>query len=307
MENSQKNHLILENEDLDSILKSFLLVKKSENRSAATIRFYRFELSDFICWFNIKYQITKIFLILPTHIRKHLSDLGDTRNKGGIHARYRSIKAFLNFYTFEYEPQNWSNPIDKVKVSTPRIDSIKGIDLVDFRKLVESCKGDNLAKRDRAIFLCLLSSGLRASEFLNLDVSDVDLISGQIDVRHGKGDKSRTVFISQESRKLLRSYLRTRSYLADDSPIWVTYQSENRLLYSGLRSIVRRRATQAKIKTPLLHDYRRTFALEAHRANMPILIISKLLGHNEITITTRYLRIDKKDLEKEYSKVRIFD
>lgn len=87
--------------------------------------------------------------------------------------------------------------------------------------------------------------------------------------------------------------------------MWATYKGEERLKYSGLRSIVRRRAKQANIKQPKPHDFRRAFALESHRSNMPILVISKLLGHDQITTTTRYLHIDQEDLQKEYGKVHI--
>jgi integrase len=100
--------------------------------------------------------------------------------------------------------------------------------------------------------------------------------------------------------------LRTREYLESNSPVWATCEGEKRLLYSGLWSIVRRRAKQADINQPQLHDFRRTFALEAHRSNMPILIISKLVGHNQLTTTTRYLRLDENDLRESYTEKNLF-
>jgi len=53
-------------------------------------------------------------------------------------------------------------------------------------------------------------------------------------------------------------------------------------------------------------DFRRAFALEAHSSGIPILVISKLLGHSQVSTTTRYLNIDENDLRREYTKLCLF-
>ena len=76
-------------------------------------------MSDFLDWLAQKHNITKLSGISTSLIRQDLSEFGNIWNKGGVHARYRSIKAFLNFYSFEYESKKWSNPIDRVELNTP--------------------------------------------------------------------------------------------------------------------------------------------------------------------------------------------
>ena len=73
----------------------------------------------------------------------------------------------------------------------------------------ESCKGD-LAERDKAIFYCLLDSGARAFEFLALNLQDVNLFTGAVQIRHGKCNKNRVVFLGAKNRRALNAYLKTR-------------------------------------------------------------------------------------------------
>jgi integrase/recombinase XerD len=79
----------------------------------------------------------------------------------------------------------------------------------------------------RAILLCLLDTEAQAGEILALDLADIDQ-NGTVSIRHGKGDKGRTVFLGQKSRRALKAYLKAR---ADTYPaIWVTDNGE-RLKY----------------------------------------------------------------------------
>jgi len=71
------------------------------------------------------------------------------------------------------------------------------------------------ARRDRAIILTLLDTGLRASELCSLRIGDVDLKSGKVIVRHGvggrsKGGKGRTVFMGKSTCRVVWRYLADR-------------------------------------------------------------------------------------------------
>jgi len=100
---------------------------------------------------------------------------------------------------------------------------------------------------------------------LALDVSDINLVSGEVLIRQGKSKKPRYVYIGKHTRIALRKYLRSR---LDDIPaLWVTYPclDSTRLTYSGLRSMVKRRAKQAGVEAPTLRSFRRAFALSMLR------------------------------------------
>lgn len=82
--------------------------------------------------------------------------------------------------------------------------------------------------------------GAAAREFLQLDLGDIDLVSGSVMLREGKGRKPRMVFFGSQTRKALCAYLRERH--DNLHALWVTDDKTTRLSYGGLRPILRRRA-----------------------------------------------------------------
>ena len=148
--------------------------------------------------------------------------------------------------------------------------------------------------RDRAIFLSLLDTGARASEFLSINLEDINPIIGEILIRQGKGRKPRTVFIGQKSRKAIRKYLRLRNN--DLSALWVTDDQNERLTYYGLKSMVVRRSRSAGVETPALHAFRRQFALSCLRSGMNVYYLQTLMGHSDLQVLNRYLRQTTKDV-----------
>ena len=89
---------------------------------------------------------------------------------------------------------------------------------------------------------------------MNIDLEDINLITGEILIYEGEGRKPRTIFIGQKSRKALRRYLRLRN--DDHLALWVTNDQTERLTYYGLKSMVVRRSKSAGVKTPALHAFR---------------------------------------------------
>lgn len=102
---------------------------------------------------------------------------------------------------------------------------------------------------------------------MNIDIQDVDIVSGATLIERGKGAKPRTVFLGKASRNALRAYLKHR---IDNHPaLWVTDDGE-RLEYGGLRGILTRRAKLAGVNAPSLHSFRRAFAINMLRAGVDV-------------------------------------
>ncbi len=125
-----------------------------------------------------------------------------------------------------------------------------------------------------------------AQEFLSVQLEDINQVSGEIIIRHGKGGKYRSVFLGTSARKAVRAYLRNRSDYCE--ALWVSVSDEP-LIYWGLREIVRRRSKTAKVDTPSLHSFRRAFAINMLRAGVDVFSLQKLIGYADLRVLRRYL------------------
>jgi integrase len=172
---------------------------------------------------------------------------------------------------------------EKIKMIDHKNPPLDPVSIEDVKKLISVSD-----TRDKAIFLTLLDTGLRAAELLALNVEDVNLITGCILVEHGKGDKVRTVYIGRQTRKALRKYI------DHTGPLFLTDEGE-RLTYWGLRQIVRRRSEQAKIESPQIHSFRRLFALTMLRSGVDVYNLSMLMGHSDTQVLQRYLKLTEAD------------
>jgi site-specific recombinase XerD len=280
-------------------IEAFLFDRKAQNLTKGTLLFYRGYLELFTKFCDTQ-LITKIDQIEPGTIRQYMVWLGNTdHNAGGINAAFRSLRAFLLWWENETEPEGWKNPIRKVRAPKVGIEPLEPVALETVKALIDTCERDNfLGIRDKAMFLCLLDTGARASEFVNIDLEDINPFSGEILIRKGKGRKPRTVFIGQKSRKALRKYLRLRTN--DCGALWVTEDQTERLTYWGLKSMVVRRSRAAGVKTPGLHAFRRQFALSCLRSGMNVYFLQNLMGHADLQVLNRYLKQTTQDVSEAH-------
>lgn len=295
-----QNHALIldihQSDDLRSWVTAFLHNCRSRNLAGGTIEFYSKKLNVFIQFCEV-FAITRISQITPDTIRHFLIFLEERHHKpAGIHCYYRSVKTFLKWYEREVELTDWRNPVEKVKAPIVPLEPLDPVSIDVIRSMIQTCgSGGFTAARDKAILLFLLDTGVRLSEFLALNKEDVNMITGAIQIRRGKGRKPRNVYLGDKARRTLRNYLKERK---DYNPaLWVSTSGE-RLTETGLRMMLRRRAARADVPTPSPHDFRRAFALERWRAGVDILTLSKLMGHTSLQVLNRYLKQAGEDLEQ---------
>jgi site-specific recombinase XerD len=205
-----------------------------------------------------------------------------------VFAVFNVLNIFFAWYENELDGK-WDNPIKRIdapRVPPKILDPIK---IEDVQKMLSYC---NITYR--ALLMFLLDSGLRSRELLDLNVDDVDLFSGQVFVKSGKGNKSRYVYIGAKTRKVVRKYLQTRKYQNSEA-LWVA-NGGNRLSYSGLNAAIKRICIKAGIKPQSAHSFRRAFTLSMIRSRQVDLItLSVMLGHSSTATLTRYAKIANVD------------
>lgn len=285
-------------ESLGTWIEAFLVDRKSQSVTSGTLHFYRSKLKLFVDYCEGQ-VISQVSQITPDVIRRFLLHLEDTNhNPGGIHACYRVLRTFLYWWESETEPDDWKNPIRKVKAPKVPELPIEPVEIETIQTLIAICSGPNAA-RDKALLLFLLDTGARASEVCAVDLGDTDLVSGTILIRKGKGGKPRSVFVGKKTRLAIRAYLKKR---VDKHPaLWLTDDGE-RLTYWGLNQIIRRRAADAGVPKPELHSFRRAFALNFLRNGGDLMSLQRLMGHADLQVLRRYLAQTTQDLQVAHGK-----
>jgi len=288
---TQRTIFSVVDDDILSWVETFLIDRKARGCARGTMRFYQQKTNEFLKYCKSQ-VITQISQITPSVIRQYLIYLEEpNHNLGGRHAAYRTVRALLYWYEEEVEPEDWSNPIRKVKAPRVPEEPLEPVTFDTVSRMLETCQSDNfLGIRDKAILLFLLDTGVRSGELLSINLENVNQARGDILIRHSKAKRPRYVYIGRHSKRALRKYLNTRK---DINPaLWVTHPRRGsfRLDYQGLRAIITKRAKKAGVEAPTAHDFRRAFALSMLRSGTDIFTRAKLMGHKGIHVLQRYLK-----------------
>ena len=285
---------------IDQAVKSFLQDRRAQGLQSRSVEFYECKLKIFRDYCRVE-GLDMVMAVQPDHLREMLLELYDTHSPGGVHAVFRTVHAFFYWFENEYEPAGWKNPIRKLHAPKVEIELLDPVSYETVNALIGVCGSTFAGYRDRAILLTLLHTGLRAFELCALDRTDVDLATRTVSVKRGKGGKPRNVYLKRSSKTAIITYLKHRT---DKHPaLWLTEDGE-RMVYEALRGMVRYRASQAEIKAPLLHAFRRAFALNCVRAGVDILTLQRLMGHRSLEATKRYVKLTDEDLKSAADSIR---
>jgi integrase/recombinase XerD len=159
------------------------------------------------------------------------------------------------------------------------------------------------ALRDRALLELMYACGLRASEAIGLELTDVDLEERVLRAR-GKGSKERVVPIGQAAVRALRIYLeRGRPGLvkgASESRLFVNFRG-GALTRQGLYKIVRRHAATANLADRMSpHTLRHTFATHLLAGGCDLRSVQEMLGHADVSTTQLYTHLSSQRLKDVY-------
>jgi integrase/recombinase XerD len=164
-----------------------------------------------------------------------------------------------------------------------------------------------VGRRDHAILLIALQTGLRASELINLRCNDVVLGTGAHIRCDGKGRKQRCTPLRRDTVKLLEQWLRERR--GDDQPLFPSMRGD-RLSRDALEHLVRKYAIAASASCPSLkakrvspHILRHSTAMELLQHGVDQTVIALWLGHESVDTTQIYIHADLRMKEKALSRI----
>ena len=153
--------------------------------------------------------------------------------------------------------------------------------------------------KERAMIEVLLSSGVRVSELVGLDVADIDFNNKAVHIRHGKGDKERCTYINDLALNYLVKYLLDAQITV--GPLFQN-KSGKRYTTAGIRFILNQIASRANVQNVHPHRFRRTFATTLATRGMDIQDIQTLMGHIDINTTMVYVTSSDTKVNNSYRK-----
>ncbi len=274
----------------------YILDAKARRYSRATLDHYRYRLQPFTAFCQDN-GIDLLADLTSDHIRHYLIHRQATGNSPyTLHTEARALRAWLNWCVQEGLIEE--SPMRNVAMPKRPREIRPAFSLDDVRRLLRHARHP----RDKAIVLFLLDTGLRASEMVALNGIDVDITAGVVQVREGKGGKSRTVYIGAKTVKALLRYYAWRQIPAEQEPVWLSIRTQNRLTRFGLRQMLYRLGKAANIDQCSPHTFRRTFALWSLRSGMSIYVLQRLMGHEDIETLRQYLPLVEDDMEDAHRR-----
>ena len=146
-------------------------------------------------------------------------------------------------------------------------------------------------RRDHALLLLAIRTGLRVSELVNLDRADLHLSTGAHVSCLGKGRKRRTTPLDKQTVVVLKHWLDERRSGEPDEPLFPG-RTGARLSRDAAARLVTKHATTAGLKNVTPHVLRHTTAMQLLHAGVDVAVIALWLGHEQIETTQIYLHAD---------------
>jgi integrase len=143
-------------------------------------------------------------------------------------------------------------------------------------------------QRDHVMMKLMLNVGLRPAEVLNLQWVDVDLMTGKLVVRRGKGGRDRQLWLNAETLSLLQAWREA----APPGPYCFPTLKGKRQNDRAFREMVKRRGDKAGIEKDVHpHMLRHTCATELYRDTHDIRLVQQVLGHASVATTMVYTHL----------------
>lgn len=218
-----------------------------------------------------------------------------SRSLARLLSAVRGLYRYLNREGLcSHDPANGLAPPKGERRLPKTLDTDRALQLLEG-----AVEDDFLAHRDQAILELFYSSGLRLSELTSLDLGQLDLADGLVQV-HGKGSKTRVLPVGRKARAALEQWLAMRSMSNPiDDAVFVSQQGRR----LGPRAIqVRVKAAGERELGQNLHPHmlRHSFASHLLESSHDLRAVQEMLGHADIATTQIYTHLDFQHLASVY-------
>ena len=216
----------------------------------------------------------------------------------GASSRARKLSAIKSFYKYltVRTKQLQENPVQDLEYPKLRKSLPKYLTLEQSAALLQAVSGQN-EKRDYAILMLFLNCGIRRSELVGLNLTDV--YEDRIRVV-GKGNKERFVYFGSACRKAIDAYLaeRNEKILTDNRALFGS-RNGNRISVEAVHRLVKKALLQAGLDSTQFsaHKLRHTAATMMLSGGVDVKTVQEVLGHENLNTTQIYTHIENTELK----------
>lgn len=244
--------------DIEANAQSFARHLRAGSKAPATIHSYLDAVARFDAFLAARGMPRAVASIHYEHVEAFIEDQLSRLKPASAANRYRSLQQFFRWLVDEGEIGE--SPMARMK--PPAIPKTPPPVLRDeqIKRLLAACAGPDFDdRRDTALVMLLIDTGIRLSELAGLTVEDIDWEHETLVVL-GKGRRPRSVAFGRKVAKTLDRYARVRGRHADAQEPWLWLGRKGRLTTTGISQMLRRRAHEAGIGDINPHLFRHTFA-----------------------------------------------
>lgn len=237
----------------------------------------------------------------------------------GLARKLSSVRSFFQFmFDKEFVSSNVVTKVKMPKIIKKDIIKLETDEVEELLKTSETLNGfsehqqkynERFIPRDNAMLAMLLGTGIRVSELVGLNVTDIDFKYNSFKVTR-KGGGQAILYFSDEIKDTLIKYLELRdSFKLPDTEkaLWISIQGKR----MGVRSVENLVKKYARVSTPLKkispHKLRSTYGTNLYRETKDISIVAEVLGHKDVNTTKKYYAAVSENIRKEVAdKVKLF-
>jgi len=286
--------------DLKEILTKFYNYLKTEkNASDLTIKNYYCDLDQFLKFLKRDQGEIKLGDVTYAAIRKFLGTLTDYK-KISIARKVSCLRTFFKFLAREgLIPVN---PARFIRLPKRELRLPSFLSIEEVVKMLEFPPSTPAGLRDRVIMEVLYATGIRVSELVGLNFSNVDILGGTVRV-FGKGRKERIVPIGRPAIFALGEYLKNRRTSNVErrtiNALFLNARGQ-RLTSRSVETIVNKYARLAGLRNVTPHTFRHSFATHLLDRGADLKMVQELLGHTSLSTTQIYTHITPQRLREVY-------
>lgn len=235
--------------------------------------------------------------------KRHLEEQGC--NPRTVNTYFRAYRAFA-YYCME---EGWI-PVRKISIKTSKAPIKQVYSEEELKKLMKKPKTSDFTEyRNWVIVNYMLATGNRLSSIVALNIEDIDLESGYINVNVQKNKKPVTIPLVKQMRRILKEYISLYRNLEEDlelsptDPLFCNRFGE-RLTGDGLINAISKYNKRRGVEKTSIHLFRHTFAKSWILSGGDLFSLQKMLGHSSLDMVKNYANLysrDIKDKAEEFS------